>query len=149
MAFGTSGVSVNSTSFESTTTLLANVSISRSADAGLTTVVVSNPGDAGVTGGFLFDVTHAAVRSPGLSIDFSNRSDILSSNERTRLATFSMQLQTGKSITIFRYARNRQLAAARIVTVSRFLRSRSHAEVRIEVHQILTKRLSVVRLTLT
>lgn len=148
VAFSTPGVNVNSSSFESSTTLLANVSISRSAAAGLSTVTVTNPGGAGVTGGFLLSVTPLAVRPAGLSLQFSNRSDILNSNERTRLATFSKRLLSGASITISSYAPTRQVADSRIVSVSRFLRSRSHG-LHIEEHQIISTRLNVVRVMST
>jgi hypothetical protein len=145
VTFSDTGVHVNSTSVESSTTLLVNVSVPRGAATGLSTVTVTNPGDAGVTGGFLFGVSHLAVPAT-LSLHFSIRSATLSLDARASLATFSKQLLTGDSISIVSYAPTRQLAVARDENVSRFLQSRSHG-LQIENHLNISKRLSVVKVT--
>lgn len=123
--FSNSAISINSTTWLSSTSLEANVTIASNATTGPVSVAVVNPGGSTATATDVFNVdsAHGAARPAAFYLAFANNSAVLRAGDENRLRAYAHELASRATITFVGYANNVSLAKNRASNVARFLKS--------------------------
>lgn len=124
--FPNSGISVNSSTFVSSSLLKVNLTISSNATTGPASVSVVNPGGLTVTGVDVFSVESArtALKPAAFSLSFTRGSVALSAGDQSRLKSYALRLASRATIRFVGYVQNNvALAKNRASNVARFLKS--------------------------